>query len=143
MSTSSSSRYLVNSSSMAIRRSLKLRFQIHSCVPSIASGKAERSQNSIDHRSDFILSAPDGIKISHRTIFAFCRQVFQIFFPEFVNVFICYFHYLIIFAFCKLSKSLQKSDSSQSLKPLVDSSCRMASRSRTLDMLRSGSTSMG
>ena len=52
------------------------------------------SQNGIHHRPDFILSAPNGIKVSHRTIFAFWR----------------------------LSKSLQKSDSSDSLKPLEESS---------------------
>ena len=37
----------------------------HSCVLSVASGKAERTLNGIDYRSDFILSAPNGIEVSH------------------------------------------------------------------------------
>ena len=52
------------------------------------------SQNGIHHRSDFILCAPNGIVVSHRTIFAFCR----------------------------LSKSSQKAASSESVKPLDDNS---------------------
>ena len=52
------------------------------------------TQNGIYHCPNLILSAPYGIEVCHRTIFAFWR----------------------------LSKSLQKSDSSDSLKPLSDNS---------------------
>jgi len=31
------------------------------------SGKAERTKDSVYHRPDFILSAPDGIEVSHNT----------------------------------------------------------------------------